>query len=83
MFLNFASKDSIKAAYAPSLGVSSLTEEQLDYIGKELQKYDFLSCREALGSEMLEKVTGRSIETVLDPTLMIRSEEWLRTPESQ
>ena len=78
LFLNFASKDSIKAAYAPSLGVSSLTEEQLDYIGKELQKYDFLSCREALGSEMLEKVTGRSIETVLDPTLMIRSEEWLR-----
>lgn len=76
LFLNFAQKNAIKAAYAPSLGVSSLTEEQAAFIGQELKKYDFLSCRESLGSEMLEKITGRKVETVLDPTLMIHSDDW-------
>lgn len=76
LFLNFAQKDAVKAAYAPSLGVSSLTEEQVAYIGKELKKYDFLSCRESIGGEMLEKITGRKVETVLDPTLMIHSDDW-------
>lgn len=78
LFLNFAPKYAVKAAYAPSLGVSSLTEEQVTYIGKELKKYDFLSCRESLGSEMLEKITGRKVETVLDPTLMIPSDDWIQ-----
>ena len=78
LFLNFARKSAIKAAYAPSLGVSSLTEEQAAFIGQELKKYDFLSCRESLGSEMLEKITGRKVETVLDPTLMIHSDDWVQ-----
>lgn len=78
LFLSFAFRDSIKAAYAPSLGVSSLTEEESNYIGEQLQKYDYLSCRESIGSNMLEKITGRKVTTVLDPTLMIHSEEWMR-----
>lgn len=78
LFLNFAFRDSIKAAYAPSLGVSSLTEEESNYIGEQLQKYDFLSCRESIGSNMLENITGRKVITVLDPTLMIHSDEWMQ-----
>mgnify|MGYP001025185203 CR=1 FL=1 len=78
LFLSFAFRDSVKAAYAPSLGVSSLTEEESHYIGEQLQKYDYLSCRESIGSNMLEKITGRKVTTVLDPTLMIHSEEWMR-----
>lgn len=78
LFLDFAPSDAIKAAYAPSLGVSSLTEEQATYIAKELEKYDFLSCRESIGSKILNDITGRQVETVLDPTLMIHADEWLR-----
>lgn len=78
LFLSFAFQDSIKAAYAPSLGISSLTEEESNYIGEQLQKYDYLSCRESIGSNILEKITGRKVTTVLDPTLMIQSEEWMR-----
>lgn len=77
LFLCFAFRDSIKAAYAPSLGVSSLTEEESNYIGEQLHKYDYLSCRESIGSNILEKITGRKVITVLDPTLMIHSEEWM------
>ena len=78
LFLNFAFRGSIKAAYAPSFGVSSLTEEESNYIGEQLQKYNFLSCRESYGSNIIEKITGRKVTTVLDPTLMIQSEEWIR-----
>lgn len=78
LFLSFAFRDAIKAAYAPSLGVSSLSEEESNYIGGQLQKYDYLSCRESIGSNILEKITGRKVTTVLDPTLMIQSEEWMR-----
>ena len=76
LFLDFAPQTSVKAAYAPSLGVSALTEDEATYLKNSLQKYDFLSCREALGSKLLEDITGRSVETVLDPTLMISSEDW-------
>lgn len=78
LFLNFAPPKAIKAAYAPSLGVQSFSQEQVTYIKKELQKYDFISCRESIGSEMLERITGKSFLTVLDPTLMINSSEWLQ-----
>lgn len=78
LFLSFAFRDSIKAAYAPSLGVSSLTAEESNYIGEQLRKYDFLSCRESIGSNMLKKITGRKVITVLDPTLMIYSDEWMQ-----
>lgn len=78
LFLNFAFRGSIKAAYAPSFGVSSLTEEESNYIGEQLQKYNYLSCRESYGSNIIEKITGRKVTTVLDPTLMIQSEEWIR-----
>lgn len=81
LFLDFAPKGSVKAAYAPSLGVSSLSDEESAYIGKELEKYDYVSCRESLGSQILEKITGRSVGTVLDPTLMIHSDEWMQYAE--
>lgn len=77
LFLNYTTENSVKASYAASLGVSKLTEEQSSYFAKELQKYDFLSCRESLGSEMLAKISGRCVKTVLDPTLMIDSDEWM------
>lgn len=78
LFLNFSPNNSIRASYAPSLGVSSISEEAAVFMRKQLEKYDFLSCRESLGSHILEKITDRPVETVLDPTLMIHSDEWLK-----
>lgn len=78
LFLKFAPPKAIKAAYAPSLGVQSFTQEQSAYIRKELQKYDYLSCRESKGSELLETISGKPVETVLDPTLMVKRSDWLQ-----
>ena len=76
LFLDFAPKDSIIASYAPSLGVSSLSQDESSYLQKHLAKYKFLSCRESLGSKILENLLKCPVETVLDPTLMISAEEW-------
>ena len=78
LFLNFAPQNAIKAAYAPSLGVQSFSQEQETYIQTELLKYDFISCRESIGSEVLERITGKPVVTVLDPTLMIKCRDWLQ-----
>lgn len=76
LFLDFAPKNTHKVAYAPSIGVTTFSDEEKAFIRKELQKYELLSCRESLGSELLSKVSGKYVETVLDPTLMILPEEW-------
>lgn len=76
LFLNFADKQSIKAAYAPSVGVTSFTETEEIYLKEQLLKYDYLSCRETIGANLLSRITGKNVQVVLDPTLMITKEEW-------
>lgn len=76
LFLDFAKEDSIKAAYAPSVGVTTFTETEKEYLKKSLLKYDYISCRESIGAELLSKIAGKEVEVVLDPTLMVTVEEW-------
>ena len=41
-----------------------------------LKDFKWLSCREKTGAELLKKVTGKDIPTVLDPTLLLKDTEW-------
>lgn len=77
LFLSFARESSIKAAYAPSIGVTQLTKNEQEHFRLLLKPYDYLSCRESIGSKILSSIIGKGVDTVLDPTLMISSEEWL------
>lgn len=76
LFLTFAPQRSIKAAYAPSVGVTSFTEIEEFYLKEQLSKYDYLSCRETIGADLLSGIIGKKVQVVLDPTLMITKEEW-------
>ena len=75
-FLGFAPKNKVKAAYAPSIGVSSYSAEEEQYVHEHLKGYKFVSCREKHGAEILKKLSPVSVETVLDPTLLLRADEW-------
>lgn len=75
-FLGFAPKGKVKAAYAPSIGVSSYSAEEEQYVREHLKGYKFVSCRERHGAEILKKLSPVSVETVLDPTLLLRPDEW-------
>lgn len=76
LFLGFAPDDKVRAAYAPSIGVSSYSEEENKYVKEHLSKYQFVSCRERYGTDILKLLSPVPVETVLDPTLLVRGEEW-------
>ena len=72
--LDFTSKRKISYASSPE----SMSREELEEIKEELSSFKYISCREQYASNILEDVIGSNIETVLDPTLLLRKEEWLK-----
>lgn len=83
MFLEFGSPKALRIAYAPSIGVSKLTKEESLFLNYHLQSYDAISCRESLGTEILQStVKGKNITTVLDPTLLLTPDDWNKIAES-
>lgn len=75
-WLGFADEGKKKIAYAPSIGVSSLTDAQKNFVFEKLRSFDAVSCREQSGTDLINSVIGDRCVTVLDPTLLVRSESW-------
>ena len=78
-YLNFV-KNGKKIAYAPSFGGADLAkvapnpEIYKDYIND----LDYLSIRESNGKRWIKNLTGRDAALLLDPTLLLSKEEWLK-----
>lgn len=82
MFLAFAPEGAKKIAYAPSVGVSSLTEEEKKTISNYLSSYSELSCREVKGVELLKECApGKDVQLVVDPTLLLDANDWNKIAE--
>ena len=76
-FLEFGDKKSRRIAYAPSIGVTKLTESESDYLNTHLQQFDAISCRENIGTEVLNNVVkNKTITKVLDPTFLLDQNDW-------
>ena len=76
-FLDFVKGGAKKIAYAPSIGVSSFPNIEIEEEAKSLlSDFDFLSCREKTGADLITKLTGRQCHQVLDPTLLLTKEQW-------
>lgn len=68
--------DKKKIAYAPSIGVSEVPQ-QYKARQKELTSgFDFLSAREQQGVDILHELTGKDVEMVVDPTLLLDKGQW-------
>lgn len=74
--LSFVDNPKKKGSYAPSISVDDLTAEQETMFRTYLSDLDYLSCREANGAQLLEKILGKDVQTVLDPTLLLTKDEW-------
>lgn len=83
----FNSRDSIywlafenskyKLAYAPSIGVTEVTDEVANEIRNALKSFLGISCRENQGTQLINSIVGNEkCITVLDPTLLIDKSEW-------
>lgn len=77
-WLGFANEKIIKIAYAPSIGITSVTDEQAEQIRCNLSSFHAVSCREKSGAELIDHILGEeaSCKNVLDPTLMVNGECW-------
>lgn len=76
-FLDFL-PNSKKIAFSPSIGISHLTKEQKAIFKDKLKNFDYLSCREKTGSQILSELLNKKIPVLLDPTFMLSSKDWMK-----
>ena len=76
-FLNFSPANALRITYAPSFGVTKLSETTQAQYRSLLKRIDFLSAREASGAAIIQQLTGnQKIPVVLDPTFLVDAAKW-------
>lgn len=80
-YLEFCEDNSKKASYAPSFGVDHVSEEDRERIAHLLSEIEYISAREERGKEIIHELTGREAPVVLDPTFLVKREEWKKIKE--
>ena len=73
---NFEKGSKKYIAYAASMEASSLTQEDKDFYLKALDNFDAISVREQTLADLLQPLTSKKIETVLDPTMLTDAKIW-------
>ena len=76
-YLCFASKKSIKASYAASIGVSKIKEEYVSEYKKYLQEFRYISLREKEGQQEMSRILGKDdVRCDIDPSFLLTKEKW-------
>lgn len=73
---NIHLKKGRKIAYAPSMELKSVSEKEKEFIRKNIRNFDSVSARETQMAELLEGITNISVQTVVDPTLLCRKDDY-------
>ena len=76
-YLRFAPKYK-RVALSPSFGRDFIADYNKKKMKEWISDYPYLSVREDSGVRLIKKLTGRDATHLLDPTLIINSEEWKR-----
>lgn len=75
-YLDFVGNDKLRIGYAPSLGKEDFLQADKDLIKTLLRNVDYISCREARGTQLLQSLTTRHVEHVCDPVLLLEQSKW-------
>lgn len=75
-FLSFVKEKRNKISYAPSFGVSQIPDSKKKKIQDALSSFEHLSVREQSGKKIVDSLTGKSAQVVVDPTLLLPLEQW-------
>lgn len=75
-YLGFAPEGKKRIAYAGSFGKNTFTEDEEKIIKEYMAKYDFISVREDDGLNILHRFGFDNGIHVVDPTLLLRGEDW-------
>ena len=68
--------DKKKISYASSIGTDEIDEEVIGLIKYWLSDYDYISVREERAKNILSKYTEQEITVLIDPTFLIKKDEW-------
>lgn len=72
-----SSKDNkIKISYSASVACDHLTDEQRERYRKALIDFNAISVRERDAVDLLQELTSKQVQWVLDPTLLLDDKEW-------
>ena len=63
-------------SYSASFGISSIPDNIKNIYKEGLLHLNKISVREDAGTKIVKELTGREAEIVLDPTMLLTSEEW-------
>ena len=80
--LTFAPEGKKKIAYASSFGVSEIPQAQQWLYKKYLPKFSSIGVREKNAVEIVKELGGKDATWVLDPTLLLNKEDWLKVASS-
>lgn len=75
-FLLDVPNNGVKIAYAASIGKEELNKDELDRFREALKDYKAISVREKSAKELLQPLTDKKVEVVLDPTLLLDKTEY-------
>ncbi len=76
-FLDFVNQKEKMIAYAPSIGSNEISNPNIKENMKRLiSRFEHLSVREQKGVQIIKDLTDKTAEHVLDPTLLLNSDEW-------
>lgn len=77
MFLQFA-KPEQRIAYSPSIGLDEIPQVNITQYEDWWRDWNALSCREYTGANIISRVINKKVPTLIDPTLLLSSEDWCR-----
>ena len=76
-FLQFVEEEK-RIAYAPSFGISEIPEDVKPQYKEWLSSIPYISVREKEGAKIIKQLTGRDAPVLVDPTLLLTKDEWLK-----
>ena len=74
--MTFIPDDKVKITYAPSFGVAEIPDRQKAQTKKYLQRIEYISVRESDGVRIVKELTGRDVQQVVDPTILVDKVVW-------
>ena len=81
-FLDFVESNNIKIAYAPSMAHLTFDNLNEKKISNYLKSFDALSVREESTKKFIAKFTDQIVNTVVDPTLLLKKDDYEEILES-
>ena len=80
MFLLFTDSQK-KICFSPSIGISEIPDEWKEKFTRALRTFPQLNVREKSGAQIISNLIQKEAQVLIDPTLMLDSDEWLSVAE--